>query len=222
MSQPTLSILICTLARVPGVEYASYEPYVASRSRELEVRANLFHRLQNVLAPQLSDRVELIVESDDGRISVGEKRNRCLARANGQYACFVDDDDLVSEDYVARILKALESGPDCASLAGRMIAMDAPGHPSRPFFHSLKYRAWFEQNEVYYRPPNHLNAVRREIALKVPFLPLNFGEDRDYSLRLLQLLEQMHPGDDLTKFEGSTGNDSPIYIYEYRRKKWQP
>ena len=59
----------------------------------------------------------------------------------------------------------------------------------RKFIHSIKYKTWFEENYIYYRCPNHLNPVKRELALKVRFLPQDSGEDCDYSKRLLPLLK---------------------------------
>lgn len=42
---------------------------------------------------------------------------------------------------------------------------------------------------VYYRNPNHLNPVKKELAIQVPYKEINFGEDKDYSERLFPLLK---------------------------------
>ena len=73
-----LSILICSLAS----------------------RADKLQRLMNVLQPQINDSVELLVKTDNGEMPIGKKRNLLLEEASGAYIAFVDDDDLVSEDYV--------------------------------------------------------------------------------------------------------------------------
>lgn len=211
MIQPTLSILICTIAPEPG------ETCSPAKAHEMDIRARLHDRLLDGLFRQMrqdaigEDLVQIKIDGDPTK-HIGQKRRELVENACGKYVAFIDDDDRVSDDYLRRVLGAIKSDPDCASLRGEMIAMDHPGQPRRPFYHSLRYRAWFEEKEVYYRPPNHLNAVRRDLALQVPFLPLNFGEDKDFSYRLLPLL----------KTEASTGDDSPIYFYEYRRKKWRP
>lgn len=160
-----LSILICSLAS----------------------RADKLQRLMNVLQPQINEAVELLIKTDNGEIPIGKKRNLLLEEATGTYIAFVDDDDLVSEDYVKKILEAIESNPDCCGIQG---IITFQGQGARMFIHSLKYKEWFEQNNIYYRCPNHLNPVKREIALQVKFPETNFGEDKDYSTRLFPLLKE--------------------------------
>jgi len=156
---PTLSILICHIS-----------------SRE-----SLLNRLLSILEPQLTDQVEVLIETDNGERTTGEKRNVLLDKAQGEYVAFIDDDDTVSFDYVAKILKAVETKPDCCSLQGELRRSN---NPSRFFFHSIQWDHWFERNGRYYRNPNHLNAVKREIAVNVRFPKKNVGEDQDYSMRL--------------------------------------
>ena len=48
------------------------------------------------------------------------------------------------------------------------------------------YRGNYKDSEgTQYRPANHLNPVRTEIAKKIGFPEKNFGEDADYSDKLL-------------------------------------
>lgn len=152
----------------------------------LESRKHLLERLMKVLEPQITDDVEIIVKSDNGEMAIGKKRNMLLDEANGQYVAFVDDDDLVSTDYVRKVLAAIVGNPDCCGLQG---IITFQGQSPRTFIHSLKYKEWFEKNQVYYRCPNHLNPVKRELALQVKFPESNHGEDRDYSTRLFPLLK---------------------------------
>ena len=91
-----LSILICTIIE----------------------RKNLLNRLLNILNKQKTDDVEVLVESDNKQISIGEKRNKLLNKAVGDYVAFIDDDDLVSDDYVKKVLQAIESKPDCCGMEG--------------------------------------------------------------------------------------------------------
>lgn len=157
-------------------------PSLSSRKESLE-------QLHACLNPQKTDQVEFIVVSDSGQLSIGQKRNMLLSQSRGQYVAFVDDDDMVPTDYVARILKALESNPDCTSLTGKIVFSD--GY-SRPFIHSLRYDKWVDDHEgkVYYRPPNHLNAIRRDLAIGVGFPPWNSGEDRYFSHHVRPLLKR--------------------------------
>ena len=147
-------------------------------------------KLLDVLRPQITDdsNVEILIKSDDGTLTTGVKRNRLLKQAVGDYVAFVDDDDLVSNDYVSKILKAVETNPDCCSLQGEISMTERGKRVEKIFIHSLKYDHWFEENQIYYRCPNHLNAIRRDIALKVGFPNKNHGEDSIFSMKAYPVL----------------------------------
>jgi glycosyltransferase involved in cell wall biosynthesis len=157
----------------------------------LESRANLLARLLSILSPQLTDAVEVLTELDDGTRSIGDKRNALLERASGEYICFVDDDDIVSSDYVDRILKATTSRPDCV---GMHLLHFQDGVLIGFTYHSIRYKGWHQGVDEstgyvrFYRNPNHLNPVRREHALRCRFPEISFGEDRVYSFKLRKLL----------------------------------
>jgi len=179
-----LSILICSLTK----------------------RASLLRRLKVCLSSQITNAVEVISHVDGGKLSIGQKRNNLLSEAVGDYVAFIDDDDLVSNDYISKILTAIESKPDCCSLRGEIthtmrievMQRGAKGRMYRKrnlqrqkhiFIHSLKYDHWFEKEGYYFRCPNHLNAIKRTIAKKVGFPHKDSGEDRNFSLRVYPLLK---------------------------------
>lgn len=141
-------------------------------------------RLLEELERQHHKSVEILVEIDNEEISIGAKRNILLKKAKGDYIAFIDDDDMVSVNYVIKILEALKTNPDCCSLGGLLF------RPGRRFlfYHSLKCTGWYEKGGVFYRTPNHLNTVKRELALQTGFLEVDHGEDADYSTRLKPLL----------------------------------
>ena len=157
-----LSILICTLTE----------------------RKALLKRLMDCLDPQLTSSVEVLTWEDNRQLTTGAKRNILLGGAEGDYISFIDDDDLVSNDYVPKILTAIEDRPDCCSLQGEITIKGK----KRIFIHSLQYDKWFEKDGVYYRCPNHLNAIRRDIALDVGFPEKDVGEDQDFSMKVYPLL----------------------------------
>lgn len=158
----------------------------------LTSRRHLLERLLDNLDNQPGrEHVKVFKDEDAGQMTTGQKRNRLLEVSNGcDFCAFVDDDDLVSDDYIPRVLKAIESKPDVVGLEG---IMTRGGHYPQRFVHSLRYTHWYDEgqfpNKVYYRNPNHLNPVRRELALAARF-PYKFsGEDHDYSKALLPLLK---------------------------------
>jgi len=150
----------------------------------LEERTILLNELVDSLEKQKTDEVEIIVEIDNREITTGAKRNILLERAAGDYIAFIDDDDQVAEDYVTKILTAVKSDPDCCGMEGILFHKKKRNR----FIHSIKYDRWFKMGGTYLRCPNHLNPVKREIALQVRFPDITIREDKDYSMRLRSLL----------------------------------
>ncbi len=151
----------------------------------LEKRVKSREKLLSILRTQETKEVEILVSIDNGKLTTGEKRNQLLESAAGDYISFVDDDDLVSEDYISKILAAIKSLADCCGFRGEMSNRKG----KFVFIHSLQFRSWFTKDEVYYRCPNHLSPVKRELALATGFLDTMVGEDKDFSYRLLPLLK---------------------------------
>ena len=144
-------------------------------------RARQLARLLSLLHEQAKDKaVEILTDASVGP-STGAKRNLLLHRSKGVYVCFIDDDDLVSDDYVDKVLEACESKCDCCSITG-LVVFDK--RPSKPFINSLAYTRWDETATHYTRSPNHLNAVKRELAIAAGFPDVSVGEDHEYSKRL--------------------------------------
>lgn len=155
----------------------------------------------NILMQGLNQPIEVLLDWNETNC-VGKKRNDLLQRANGEYIVFVDSDDHISPDYIAKILPAC-SGVDCIGISG---IITTNGANKRQWHISKEYKTWHEANNIYYRTPNHISPVRRDLALQAGFPEISFGEDAEYSRRLLPLL----------KTENIViGN---IYHYDYRTK----
>lgn len=151
--------------------------------------------------------VEILVDPCES-CRIGEKRNRLLDYAHGEYLCFFDDDDTPGENYIAVLMAGIASGADCVSLRG---IMTIDGANPETFEHSLKYPRWETVNAPikYLRPPNHLNCIKSFYAKKIKFPHKNWGEDREWSEKLARR------GYLQTEYY----SDEVIYYYKYRSKK---
>lgn len=164
-----------------------------------------FHSLLNRLESQvpMNGCVEILWD-DSMEYNIGVKRNNLLDRAVGEYIVFVDDDDNVSDDYTRKILQAMEGNPDCLGISG---LITTNGKNERQWHISKEYGTWFEKNKIYYRTPNHISPVKRDIAVKIRFPEISFGEDAVYS-------RNMHPH--LNTENVVSGN---IYYYKFNNRK---
>ena len=161
----------------------------------------LLDRLLNIIRPQLIDGVTFSVNTDDGSKSIGEKRNEIIAGCpSAQYISMIDDDDLVTTDYVSRIAKALEQSPDCVGLEG---IWNTDGKYTKQFTHSIRYRKLIVTKTAYFRSPTHINPIKREIAVRCPFPHISHGEDAYFSKKVFPLLKT------------EVFLENPLYFYEY-------
>lgn len=138
------------------------------------------------LEPQLSDAVGVYTLEDEGAETTGRKRQRLIEETDAEFVAHVDDDDLVAPTYVGDILGAIKQGAD---VVGFKVRCYEDGGLSGFAVHSLANDRWSEQRlengMVHYtRTPNHLNPIRRNIALQVGFPSETVGEDADYARRL--------------------------------------
>lgn len=173
-------------------------------------RRAFFDRIMSILSPQVTadTDAEIVIHEDDGEEPIGTKRNKLVANAQGDYLCFVDDDDVVPDYYVAELLKALESNPDCVGWRSKKFTDGIfAGHG----IYSLQFERYDNIREGshtrYQRVPCHLNPIRAELVRQVPFANSNFGEDTDYARRIRPLLKT------------EVFIDKVMYIYEYRSKR---
>lgn len=164
-------------------------------------RRPLLERMLKHLREQSVNGVEVCVAHNDNISKRGRDRNSLIDGAQGDYCAFVDDDDVVSDDYVWRILKAIEGKPDICSLTGRVTSL--VDGMSRKFMLSTVYDKVFSLpsdevtliagNPVYYRFASHINPIRREIVRSVRFPEDILHEDNGYSERLRQFIKQHIP-----------------------------
>ena len=145
--------------------------------------------------------VEILVLLDNRSKSISEKRNDLLRIARGKYVAFLDDDDAISNEYMEKILKAIDThdGVDCitfnqwCSLNGEPMNVEfGVGNPHG--------QLWRDEDGFLgdiKRPPYHMCVWRREIAQSEPFRPVygangQSSEDIDWLLRLYPKVQTEH------------------------------
>lgn len=179
-----LSILVCSTQN----RYKSFLP---------KILEELF--AQAVGLPQ----VEVLALVDNKTRTLGDKRTDLVQLAQGEYVVFVDDDDRVHEQYISHLLSSTYFNPDIITFQA---AVSMNGGEPKTCIYSKDIEADFNTPECYYRLPNHICCVRRDLALQVPFLPVLYGEDSDYSRRLKPLLKS------------EVYIDKVLYYYDYNVK----
>lgn len=149
----------------------------------VEGREELFDSLMNNLLSQIGSLpVQILSIKDKKEISIGAKRQKLIEMSDGEYVVFIDDDDAVAPYYVVEILKNL--GRDAV---GFLIECSFDGQNKCVAKASSKYKDWGDNKDGfrYVRSTYHKTPVRREIAIKHGFKDMRFGEDYDYSMRII-------------------------------------
>ena len=167
--------------------------------------------LLNVLESQLTDDVEVLVVDDgsdepysaqDDRIKVlrikhsgqSKARNLGINRTSGDYVQFIDSDDLVSDDFIQRILEKIEDDPDIIEFSWRSLNCNGA---------SFNYRV--KDGERLTNPSACTRTFKRSYIGKVRFTEKKDAtEDEDFSRRLGYLYKPV---------KVSTISD---YLYFYR------
>jgi glycosyltransferase involved in cell wall biosynthesis len=152
----------------------------------LEKRKHSLQNLLDTLDRQKTDDVEIIIDVDNGAVTVGEKRQRLLEKATGDYVAYIDDDDMVEDDYVELILEALKDNPDCCSIRG--LWMIRKKKTNYKIIWGKDYN-WKKSGDTYYIGTNHITPVKREIALKAGFTKRDRGEDLIYGDKVRKFIE---------------------------------
>ncbi len=157
----------------------------------LPERFERLKRLMHVLKSQVEpygDRIEIKTHDAGRSMPTGQKRNELIAMSSGDYFCFIDDDDMVTGNYVQSIMDAISSSPDVVTFCGWMTTN---GQYPVDFKIGLNEK-YEERNGMYYRYPNHLCVFRRAAIADVSFPHVWNMEDYQFateihSRRLCQL-----------------------------------
>jgi len=137
---------------------------------------------------------EVIYLLDTWHMSVGEKRNRLLDAARGDYVVFVDDDDRIEPDYVQAFVDATETGADALC---PQVMVTFNGRRPTLCTYTASHRGDDRRERLgtvrrITRITNHICAVKRSLAVRVRFPNASFAEDADYAHRLAHHIGSEH------------------------------
>ena len=130
-------------------------------------------------------RVEIVMLTDNKTMMLGHKRNVMVGLAQGRYVQFVDDDDRVEPDMIRTVLDAADADADVITFLAQV---SLNGEAPKPCRYSLDYLKDANTATGYERVPNHICAVKRDLATRVSFPHLPYGEDSGYAKLLRPLL----------------------------------
>jgi glycosyltransferase involved in cell wall biosynthesis len=171
----------------------------------LPKRKHFLIRLRNILDKQLVEGVEVIVDDRAEHIPTGIKRNDLISRAQGEYITFIDDDDLISHEYVQLIMAAIKQSPDVITFCG-WISTDG----GKPIDWVIKLGSdYVPRDGKYYRWPNHLSVMKKSIIKDIKFEPIWKQEDYRWS-------KIIH---DRKILKSEVHINRQLYFYEERTRK---
>lgn len=174
-------------------------------------REPLLRRLLAGLLPQVEatdGEVRIVALWNNGERPLSHIRQSLVEYADSEYMSFVDDDDLVPDYYVSKVLPLL----DGVDQVGWRMQCYWDGRELAPTFHSLRYGRWFEDASGYYRDVTHLNPVRTDLALRADFRNTTPPED-------VAWVDQMR-----TNIKTEHYIEECMYFYHFSQagSKWAP
>lgn len=178
-------------------------PSIPKRNKRLK---SLKRVLSKQIKGELKSQVEIIVDDSEsvlnGGISIGKKRELLVKKAQGEYCCFLDDDDEISPDYISVLLSLCEQKQHIctfrsfAKLEGYwcLIDMNLDNKENEQAFPGIVKRT-----------PWHICPVWTEFAKNYLFQDSNYGEDWEWFQQVLKHCE--------------TQANSPAIIHQYNHTK---
>ena len=136
-------------------------------------RLELFYLpLIKILLKQIEpyNNIELISLFDNKKRTIGRKRQNMIDIIQGEYVCFIDDDDRISDDYIKLIMDTLDNNPntDCVVFWSCI---------NQPNMEDKIVKFGFEEGN---NLPCHVHVWKSSIVKKYEYKNINHGEDHDW------------------------------------------
>lgn len=155
--------------------------------RTVPERAKEVSQLLRTLNKQMQDDVEVLVLCDNKQIHLGDKCQRLVEMATGEYISFIDDDDKISPDYISSILGLL----DGVDAVGFRVEFWENGAKMKPMLLNPKFNGWNLTDTQYEIGVSTWMVVKRELAINANLSGMK-PEDRRYMEALTGKLNQYH------------------------------
>ena len=126
---------------------------------------------------------------DTKTMSLGDKRNKMVDLAQGEYVVHVDSDDRLAPNYIESLLDATKSGCDVITF---LAEVTLNGGKPKVCDYSIHHQKDYNTDFRYFRIPNHITAIKREYCLLASFPSICYGEDSLFAKLILKHLKTEH------------------------------
>lgn len=178
------------------------KPFLTVLTPTLKDREHLLNQLYLVLLSQCKEYNVKVITDDHATDSVGVKRARLAKLCKTEYAVYIDDDDMISGNYMELVHAGLKQDVDVVEMRG---VITVGGKQQGTFNHSIRFDKW-EDGKIYTRPPNHLNPMRTKYFKEYPFPDLRHAEDFSQSMAM----------SNAGLWKGKTEHSISEILYHYR------
>lgn len=148
--------------------------------------------------------VEILLLLDNKQRSIGKKREALVRLAQGRFLTFVDDDDMVLNGYVPKLVESIRLDPDVDVITFDSLCQINDAEPVE-VWHSCAFENEEYNPRGFKRKPWHIHAWRRDFVAPYSFPDISYGEDWGWCKQFVPLVRR----------EGSIQGDDPLYLYRY-------
>ena len=138
----------------------------------------IFDKLQKQINDNnCQEKVEILAFVDNKARSIGHKRQDLINACEGKFLAFLDDDDLISEDYIKEIISSIEECPGVDVISFNQEAKIGSDAPVIVYFGLQYENTEYVPGMPIYRKPFHMCAWNSKIAKQIEFKDISWAED---------------------------------------------
>lgn len=192
------------------IRIGSEDPFLSVLIPTVESRKESLNRLVlelNRICLERSYSIEIITLLDNFENTVGVKRTRLRELSTAPYSCFIDDDDMVSEQFMENAFQCYKLDLDCCKVIG---LRTNDGKEDSTFELSIRNLKLIKLRNKYLNYVSHLNPIKNELCRDIPFPDMTTGEDTLWSERLMKMK--------VIKNEYNKGH-KPTYFYNFSSRE---